>query len=328
MVGYGGRNILPTVKKSLDKFIDQLGKGDSITFITFDVIIKIYPTVYVTDENDKDILKKYISVVEAKGPWTFTHEMIRSVFKKVAELEDKSRGRERVIVVLTDGIDDPPPEARGKRLNIKEISKEYNKKDWFIYLVNLGDLKNNPRMAKLQKDLAANVTKYTKVVDAGDAPAKVIEKDLIKDVQKDIADKKESERTFLSSPYFFAVLCLLGLAALFFLARRFMQLKVVGRLDYWDNTVMEPYIKSFDMGKLRKREITIGRGSGASLKITDIDIPEPFKVIARRAEGGVRCSLQWGNSYSIDFINKEHGEFIADGDVFKVGNYTFRYNYS
>ncbi len=326
MVGYGGKNILPSVKRSLDKFIDQLGKGDSITFVTFDTVVKMYPTVYINDENDKDILKKYISVVQASGQWTYTQEMIKGVFKKATELEEKGKNRERVIVVLTDGLDDPPPEVRMKRLNIKEISTGYNNKDWFIYLINLSSLKNNPGMAKIQKDLSENVSKYTKIVNAVDEPSKVIEKNLLQDVKKDILQKEESEKTFLSSPYFLGAVIVLVLVLMWYVLRRYLNLRVSGRLDYWDHTIMEPYIRTVDLLKQNHREIIIGRGSGMTINIHDIEIPEPFRIVARRDGGRVKCALQWGNRYGIDFVNKEPGKFIEDGDVFKVANYTFRYN--
>jgi hypothetical protein len=40
----------------------------------------------------------------------------------------------------------------------------------------------------------------------------------------------------------------------------------------------------------------------------------------------IKCALQWGNSYTIEFQNGVQGEFLKDGDVFKVANYTFKYS--
>lgn len=321
----GCRNIFAVVKKSLDGFVEKLEDGDSLTFITFDSVVKVYPTVYVRDDDDKEILKKYISVTEAKGPWTFTQEMMKNVFQTATNLEKKDSDRQQVIVVLTDGLDDPPPGLRHKRLNIHEIATAYSKKDWFIYLVNLGTLKESPRLARLQKLLQENVTKYTKVVEAMEEPGKVIDKTLTTDIQKDLEEKRREEGGFFATPYFWALVVLAILLIGAFLARRFLQLRVGGKLEYWDHTMMDPYTKAFDLSKHNRREVTVGRGAGNVLNIRDIEIPEPFRIVAVRDGGAVRCALRWGNAYNIYFVNREPGKFMEEGDVFKVANYTFRY---
>ncbi len=328
MVGYGGKNILPQVKESLVKFIDQLNVGDSISFVTFDTDVKLYPTIYIHDKNDKDILRKYLSVIDAKGKWTYTQQMLRQVFKKAVELEDKEKKRQRVIVVMTDALDDPPPGHKGERLNIKKISKEYNEKDWFIFLVSLGDLAKDARIKKVQQDLKEGVSRYTKVVDAGKSPDKAIGKDLIKDVDKMMLEKKEREKTFLSSPFFYAILLLLLIGIVFILLRRFAALKVQGTLDYWNHGLLDPYINTYNLSRQNAQKILIGRGTGNNLNVRDIEVNEPFCIVGTRKDGKVGYVLQWGNSYNIEFVNGDPGALLKDGDIFKVANYTFRYNVS
>ncbi len=326
MVGSGGRNIMARVKDGLDKFIDQLEVGDSFTFITFDTDVKLYPIVYIHDKNDKDILKKYLSVIEAKGAWTYTQEMIRNVFQTAQKLEEKEKGRQRVIVVLTDALDDPPPGRRHEHFDIKKISKQYNNKDWFIFFVNLGDLQTRRQFDKTRKDVKESVSPYTKVVDATDAPDKVIEKQLMQDVRSMSAERRENERTFFSSPWFFAALVLLLVLLVLILVRRFLRLRVTGVLDYWNNTILDPYINTINLSRQEGRKISIGRGSGCTVNIRDIEIAEPFGIVARSDKGVVKCVLQWGNSYTIEFQSGVQGEFLKDGDVFKVANYTFKYS--
>lgn len=326
MIGSGGRNIMGGVKEGLDKFIDQLEVGDSFTFITFDSEVKLYPIVYIHDKNDKDILKKYLSIIEAKGPWTYTQEMIRNVFKTAQDLELKEKGRQRVIVVLTDALDDPPPGRRHERFDIKKIAKQYNNKDWFIFFVNLGDLETSKKIEKTRKDIKDNVSPYTKVVDATDAPGKVIEKQLMQDVRDMSAERREKERTFLSSPWFLGAVALLVALVAFVLGRRFFGMRVNGVIDYWNNTILDPYINTINLSRQDSRKISIGRGSGCTVNIRDIEIAEPFAVVARRDKGVIKCALQWGNSYTIEFQNGVQGEFLKDGDVFKVANYTFKYS--
>lgn len=325
MAGYGGKNIFSTVKGSLNKFIDQLDEGDSMSFITFDEEIKLFPTVLVEGKNDKDILKKYISMTEAKGKWTYTYEMIGAVLKKAQEMEQKDRKRQRVIVVLTDGIDDPPPGMMKKHFNVKDIASGYNGKDWFIYFVNLGQLKDNPKFARVKKELSENVSKHTKIVDvAGKTPEKAIENELMRDVKADI-DQRD-RMSFFTSAYFYALLAVIALIVILLVLRRVMQVKVSGRLDYWDHTLMDPSVRSYDLSKHNARELMVGHGSGCALSIRDISIPEPFKLLARRGQGEVRIMLQPGKGYTLDFVKAEPHEFLVDGDIFKAGNYSFRYN--
>ena len=72
MAGHGGKNILPQVKKSLPVYIEQLEDGDSITLLTFDTEVKVYPTVYIDDEKNKESLVDYIKNIKAAGKWTYT----------------------------------------------------------------------------------------------------------------------------------------------------------------------------------------------------------------------------------------------------------------
>lgn len=326
MIGSGGRNIMAGVKEGLDRFIDQLEEGDSFTFITFDTEVKLYPVVYIHGKNDKDILKKYLSMVEAKGLWTYTQEMLRNVFRKAQELEEKDKGRQRVIVVLTDALDDPPPGRRHERFDINKVAKQYNNKDWFIFLVNLGDLETSRKIEKTKKDIKESVSPYTKVVDATEAPGKVIEKQLMQDVRDMSAARREDEKTFLSSPWFIALIALLALAAIFILVRRYRALRVNGVLDYWNNAILDPYINTANLTRQGSRKVLIGRGGGCAVNIRDIEIAEPFTIVAERDKGVIKCALQWGNSYTIEFQNGVRGEYLKDGDVFKVANYTFKYS--
>ncbi|MGL4369738.1 MAG: VWA domain-containing protein, partial [Spirochaetota bacterium] len=89
MAGQGGKNIFDSVRASLNSYVDKIEEGDSLTFITFDSVVKLYPAVLIEDNNDRDIVKKYLSVVEAKGEWTYTLEMIRTVMKAARDLQAK-----------------------------------------------------------------------------------------------------------------------------------------------------------------------------------------------------------------------------------------------
>ncbi len=87
--------------------------------MTFDESVKTMPTIDITHESNKEIINQMISTIEAKGMWTYSMGMLREVFSKAEEFEKKNSERKQVIVMLTDGLDDPPPSRRKERFNIK-----------------------------------------------------------------------------------------------------------------------------------------------------------------------------------------------------------------
>jgi hypothetical protein len=325
MVGYGGKDIFDQVKASLSRFVDKLEEGDSITFISFDTEVKIYPRVVVNDENDKEILKKYLSVVEAKGKWTYTMNMIKNVLKKAQELEVAEKERQKVIVIMTDALDDPPPYQRKHRFNVKEIASAYGGKDWFIFLVNLGDLKKNERLVEVQKEFKKSVSPYTKIIDAEKSPSKGIEKDLKKHIESSEEEKKLRERSFLASPYFIGIFVIIIVLLILFYLKRLSDLKVLGKLEYWNHELLDPYIENFDLTRQNARTVPIGKGISCLLNIRDIEITDPFKIVAERDKGKIQYAVVGGEGYTVDFVNREPGEYIQNGDMFKVSNYTFKY---
>ncbi len=319
MAGHGGKNIMDSVKGSISRYIDQLEDGDRVTFITFDVKVKMYPTVLVDDENDKDIIKKYISITPAAGKWTNTYGMIQKVFEKAAELEKKDDSRQIQIVVMTDGIDDPSPEQRRKRLNIKEISKKYTDKDWWIYLVNFSDLKKNKKVSaekeKLRKELK-RVSDKSAIIEAGSDPELGIQE--VKEYEK----KNEGILIPL-----LIVLFIIGIViiVLYFIKKQ-GELKVVGRLEYWNNELLNPFIENFDMTKYLNREIIIGNKTGAELHLREMEGRTAFHIKAVRGPNkDVVFQIDPGEGNVMEFKNREQDGFLQEGDVFQINNYTFKY---
>ncbi|MDY6969759.1 MAG: VWA domain-containing protein [Spirochaetota bacterium] len=348
MVGYGGKNILSRVKKSLSGFINQLNDGDSFTFITFDTTVKTYPTVYIDNNNDKTIISKYLSLIEAKGAWTYTMEMVDRVLKEAQTLENKDKDRQRVIVILTDALDDPPPGKRKNRLLIKDVAGAYKGKDWFIYFINLGDLKKNKGLIQLQKELK-QVSGFTKIIDAEKSLEKSIQEDLKASVDKMIVEKskiiehsddkdtKDTEDTegastsfakFWSSVLLPLLLFLIIAGIIVFLVfffKRLFEVAVIGRLEYWDHTVIEPNIRIFDMSAFNIREIKVGRSIDCQLKISDIDISKPFAIKAVGKQGEGRCIVVVEGDYEIEFVNKDASATLENNDIFRIANYSFKY---
>ncbi|MBN2042037.1 MAG: VWA domain-containing protein [Spirochaetes bacterium] len=333
MVGFGGDNILPQVKKSLPVYIEQLEEDDSITFITFDTEVKVYPTVYIDDEKNKESLIGYIKNIEATGKWTYTKQMIQVAMNKAQELEEKDDDRQQVIVVMTDALDDPPPDSRKDRLNIKEIAENYKNKDWFIFFINFGQAEKNEKLAKIQEELKTSVTEYTEVIEAKETKTATIEKNIAKTIEQDLSTnieemttkKIEREGAFPVIPLLMAILIIIALLLILYYFKTYTKVKVHGQLEYWDHTVLSPYFEKYNLTRQDVKEILVGKKGSCNLTIREIEINDPFRITATRVNGEIKNTLQPGKGYHIEYINREPGGYLKNGDMFKVANYTFKY---
>jgi hypothetical protein len=315
MIGYGGSDIFGQVKNSVSKYIESLAAGDRVTFVTFDSSVKMFPTIIVDDSNDKEILKKYISMTEAKGLWTNTFAMVKTVYEKATELE-ADQTRYTVIVIMTDGIDDPSPDNKKKKVALTDIFGVPGGDRW-VYLVNFNDLKNNENFNKFKEKLVdhgANI----KVVDSSDDPAKGL-----KDVQEEISRMEAEKRTPIW-PFILLILVIAGAAA-YILARRNAQLKVKGKLEYWCNEMLNPYTELFDLGRRNIKEVYVGKGPKTLYHISDIYIDKPIIISSVREKGVIKTKITPGDDYKIEYVNRDGGGYLEDGDIFKVENYTFKY---
>lgn len=319
MVGQAGaQNILDKVKRSISDYIGQVEEGDRVTFMTFDVDTRVYPTVLVNDENDRDILKKYITMTEATGLWTYTYKMIVKVIETADSLEKEKDGRQTEIVIMTDAIDDPPP-GDMKKFDIHALmDKAGKKKDWWIYVLSFTNLKNSDAVKqRLGADLGL-ISDKVKIIEAGE-PEKG-KRALIESEQQ-----REAESRNIIIPIIIVGAAILLILAILFFVKRLSELKAAGRLEYWNNEVIEPYTQNFDLARRPTREVVIGKGLGCVLNIRDIIIKKPFSIKAIRHEGAVRMQIIGNESAVVEMVNRQADGLLLDGDIFKVGNYTFKY---
>ncbi len=322
MIGYGGKNIMPDVKDSINKYVDGLKDGDRVTFITFDKDVKVFPTVLIDDKNDRDIVKKYISVTEAKGEWTFTMKMLNQVFS-LADKISKENGTSRnlVILIMTDALDDPPPGKRKDKFNLKNIADQYSGKDWWIYLVNLANLKESSKLRQAQEKLKGELSKISEnsqIVDGSDPYKAINEK-----IQPDIAKKERVQ---------FIIFILLALAAvlgcllvLFLVIKRIKSVKLVGVLEFWNHELLKPEVGVAHLERYNAGMIIVGRVPGCQLKIREYESRIPFTLKASRINGEVKVQLLVPEGLNSHFKNKEAGNTLENGDIFQVENYSFRY---
>lgn len=321
--GKGAKDIFESVKSSVNVYIDtQLQDGDKVTFVTFDEQVKVFPRIMLDDQNDRDILKKYISMTEAHGEWTHMLIMLQQVFALAKNLSDENASgdkRDVVIVIMTDGIDDPPP---GKEtFTLKSVADQYQGNDqWWIYVVNLKEMEKTGKISESLKQFSENlktVSDNTMILDGSD-PDKAINEDMKADMEK---------RELVQQKVIPAVAIILALAILIglFIYLRLKKLQIKGSLEYWNHELLKPEVFRFDLAPLGAREIIVGRVLGCNVKIRDYESRLPFSLKAKSQKGGVVLLLSHAGDLEVGFKNKEYDGFVNNGDIFTASNFSFRY---
>ena len=328
MVGYQGKNIMDDVKKSVFTYIDSLQDGDRVTFVTFDEGLKVYPQVVIDDQNDRDIVKKYISVTEAKGQWTFTLKMLQTVFGIADNLtmenqvQNPANPRNVVIVIMSDGLDDPPPGKTKERFDLKKIAEQYSGNDWWIYLVNLAEMEKSKEISAAQKKLKEELSKIsenTTFID-GQNPDKAINEDLQRDIEQ-----KEWNQFKKILPFILLILLLILIIALV-LIRRASTVKVKGSLDYWNHELLKPEVLNVSLTALNIKSIPVGRAIMTGVRIRDFESRHVFTLKAVREKGVIRIKIIADEGLEVGFKNKDFDGYVNDGDIFTASNFSFRYN--
>jgi uncharacterized protein YegL len=313
MVGKGGKDIMGQVKDSISNYIDTLEKGDRVTFMTFDTDVRVYPTVEIEDTNDRDILKKYISMTEATGKWTHTLEMMKSVFEKADELSKSEEERQPIIVVMTDGLDDPPPGEQDATFNIKSVTSPYKETNWWIYFISFSELKNSENMARIREQLEG-VSDKTTIIEAG-TPAEGIEGQLVDDI-----GKREAESRSLLVPLLVAGGAALVVIIILLILWYFYGTKVTGYIEYWNEGVLGDYAHKADLERFKSRDVVVGRGGECDVNIRDLESTTRINIRATR-KGLLIIPLEGG----YEMVNREDDGTLQDGDVVKMDNIGFRY---
>jgi len=149
-------SIIDALKKELINFIAKVKEDDRLHIFRFDKNIELLGRIEIENEEDREKAREIIKNIKATGPWTFTLAMLARIQREAKIL--RAGDRQTVILIFSDGKDDPPPQ--NKKLNFslpslkKETENEYKEfkakhllsslveKDEFIYYITLNNLQN------------------------------------------------------------------------------------------------------------------------------------------------------------------------------------------
>jgi hypothetical protein len=285
--------IMEDVKLAIKELIDELNIGDIMYLITFDEEVIKYEPVRITDENSKEILKDYITKIRATGKWTYTAEAIRKLFEKARESENLHPNYSIQIVVMTDGVDDPPPSKKNDRLNINLVAG-YKGSKWFIYYVVLDRLDDNllPILKNVVKDeerlkiytkkrkqeikqITREITREMKKSH----PPKNKNKIKVKPVSKKEKENKGITYILLAGVGFIVIFLLAGFVIYRHLSEK--RLRIYGVLSYWKKDIDFSKKTDVELHTYAKNRITIGRELGVDIRIPDLNVFAPLIMVAK-----------------------------------------------
>ena len=314
-----GERVMEKVKAGIDDFIDDLDVGDTITVMGFDTVPRLYKTYTIKNEKDKKHPIQKVLRLQAKGAYTDMGAMLNAIRKQSKKLQ--AEGRQLYIVVMSDGLDDPPPSRRNKKYGQIQLDFVRGSSSFFdfwnepyVYYVSLGKLKDKKLVEKLQK-----LSTKTKSIQAGpDGTA------ALKNVSDDI-NRSDWYQILLVTLAILSALLLVALLVLFayYLMNRH---RLQGVLVYYDEYVGKSMSETFNMQALQQNRLLLGRKPQTDCKVRGFGIK--FNLTLRaRFHGNEMClkpkAKEW-ELYEFEQLPR-YSNLIAPGEKFKVGGFVFHY---
>lgn len=334
----GGRLVFPEVKHVLKDWIGTCKVGDRVLLISYDSDLQVRPTAQILGDSDKEALCREIDRMDAKGPWTYTAKALEKGVSEAEHLDivEKEQGtvNPKVVVLLTDGQNDPPPGVRGtdSEVKLESVATRCKDKPWFVWQVQVG------RKVDQQVDEAFKNAEVAHYEPIQSGPGKLDE--ARRTIQEKIQKEAQSKTPVLrpppraSSPQanesvnpkkgrtaLLAILAALGVGLLLVIIRALLNRpKPHGTLELYSKGASQTL--EFDL--LQKANYLIGP-SGSDMDL-GLSKDQGFTVRAIRQSGQVLCVIEALGS-SVLYISGDMAPRIElyDHDEFQLEGSTFRY---
>jgi hypothetical protein len=143
--------LFQNIKERLKQLIEERKNGDRVILGTFSDDVLWPVQVDIRDIEDIKDIKKIIDNLKAEGEWTWLAKALKETKEKAQDLKTRSPGKTLIIYMLTDCINDPPPEI--KKIEppwdfvevVLQYFEDYKTSDTFIYLLSYRPLKPGER---------------------------------------------------------------------------------------------------------------------------------------------------------------------------------------
>lgn len=349
----GGQNIFPEVKRVLKELIEGCNRGDHVVLIPYDAEVRAQPTVVIQDDRDKQRLKRLVDGMVAKGDWTYTAAAIQEGLAEAKRLDDAQGGSKhmKVVLLLTDGLNNPPPWVRGQsgEVRLEEVARRFAGMPWFVWQVQLGPEidqgidrafreQNYPNYKTVQT-AAADLEKVRKQVrselaaeqarqqaeeaakrrreEAAAAEARRRAEEAARRAREEAERRAKLRQMLLPLGVALSVAALLGVVWVWHRQRP----RPHGSLTYWRPG--EPQ-RTCDLSSFRRLRLRVD-GPGSDLVLTGFG-QRGATVRAERIEGEVLCVIEADDGVTMKFRGTPVGRLeLYDLDEFQLGDYSFRY---
>lgn len=306
----GGADIYEEVQETCKELVRDVGYGNSVTIVSFDTDAHVYPRVVIADNTDRERVYGQIDQIPANGKYTYTAKALESALNEANRLQERSQDYRQVVVILTDGKNDPPPGANGD-LDFADVTSPYKGKPWYVYYVQLGDELDPDLRSALKRDFPNNKT----IHDAKGANLN----ELAREVSKEFEEPKEPS----TWPYWVGG-ALLGLVLSIVIWRIIaaqMEKRLFGSLDCWPSKGGGSKTRFEDLSE-SGRSTTIG-ASGLVLPDCTEDVA---RMGAEKVDDEVLVFVEPLGDSKIMFKNRQEEHLVLySGDEFTAGSWSFRY---
>lgn len=333
------KSTLERIKTDSREFVNSLENGDQIEILKFDSKPEILSTVVIKSEEDRKKILETIDSLEAKGRHTDMQLMVNML--RDMNLKNTS-ANQKIIIVLSDGKDDPPASARKKTFDLNVVKKEQNENSeslnqsrYFIYYISLGKIKDPALTGKLEKLTTNKIKVISKTKSKGEQPGVSSNTDTVIESNQNplvvVQDDVESNN-LAKQMKFWGLIVLAVMSALFFILvimwlffKLINRIKPAGAFKYYDKMMGEFSAETKSLEKLEKSTFTLGAKTGVDFKIRDLGVKSvPLK--STKKSGNTRLLIKNKNDKNLfEFKKQSMPGYISTGDVFKLGNFIIEY---
>lgn len=139
MVGQaGGVDIFDKVQSTCTDLVGDLRQGDTVTLISYDENVDQGATITLHSDTERERVAQAIKAIVADGKRTFTSKALQVGLEEADRLDGIFPDHRKVVVILTDGRNNPPPGAPESGLRLGDVTAPYGDKPWYVYQVQLG----------------------------------------------------------------------------------------------------------------------------------------------------------------------------------------------
>jgi hypothetical protein len=338
------RPLSGSLKSALTGFIEDLGVGWKVTFVTFDVFSDVKGTVTIGSQADRELLKSWVNSLSFNGKDTNFDEALKGAQAGLFQAGVRSNA---TISIFSDGISDPSDNKRV--VDLQAMAKRVFPQDegYSVYLVGVGEgaagtgdysEEDNIVTLRISED------DMRRVLDGIQKNQNLLE--LLAADQKTAAQPEVAEKTEVEPPKPNPVFEFLrDNWKLLALISGFIALSALGYGIWWAFVQEDPKARdrqNQQIAQPRRAKVSvvgeqnrayvanttagshINVGNGAQCQLR-LDVTDPIAATVSFRNGKAYLERKGRTPVQVDgqMIQKERE--IIPGDTFTMGNYTLRY---